>query len=48
MGVVDTIRFLNHLRTGSRNYTVERDKLFEGLSVKNIVREIKTQRKSVA
>lgn len=45
IGVVDTIRFLNQFRAGSGNYTLERDKLFEGLSVKDIVNDIKAQRK---
>jgi len=48
IGVVDTIRFLNQFRVGSGNYTMERDKLFEGLSVKDIISEIKAQRKPVA
>lgn len=48
IGVVDTIRFLNQFRAGAGNYTMERDKLFEGLSVKDIVSEIKAQRKSIA
>lgn len=48
IGVVDTIRFLNQFRVGSGNYTMERDKLFEGLSVEDIIREIKAQRKPVA
>jgi len=45
IGVVDTIRFLNQFRAGSGNYTIDRDKLFEGLSVKEIVSEIKAKRK---
>ena len=43
-GVVDTIRFLNQFRAGSGNYTMEREHLFEGMSVKDIVAEIKAQR----
>jgi hypothetical protein len=48
IGVVDTIRFLNQFRAGSGNYTIDRDKLFEGLSVKDIVSEIKARRKPPA
>jgi hypothetical protein len=48
IGVVDTIRFLNQFRAGSGNYTTDRDKLFESLSVEDIVSEIKAQRKSIA
>lgn len=44
IGVVDTIRFLNQFRAGAGNYTSERDKLFEGKSVRDIVREMKAQR----
>lgn len=45
IGVVDTIRFLNQFRAGSGNYTVERDLLFKGMSVKDIVKDIKALRK---
>ncbi len=44
IGVVDTIRFLNQFRAGSRNYTAERERLFKGMSVKDIIRGIKKQR----
>jgi hypothetical protein len=44
IGVVDTIRFLNQFRAGVGNYTLERDHLFKGMSVKDIIREIKAQR----
>ena len=47
IGVVDTSRFLNQFRAGSGNYTIDRDKLFEGLSVKDIVSEIKAKRKPI-
>jgi len=46
IGVVDTIRFLNQFRVGAGNYTADRENLFEGMSVRDIVREIKAQRKS--
>jgi hypothetical protein len=48
IGVVDTIRFLNQFRAGSGNYTIDRDLLLEGLSVKDIVTEIKAKRKPAA
>jgi len=48
IGVVDTIRFLNQFRAGSGDYTTDRDKLFERLSVEDIVSEIKAQRKLIA
>ncbi len=44
LGIVDTIRFLNQFRSGRGNYTVEREQLFEGLSVRDIVTEIKARR----
>lgn len=46
IGVVDTIRFLNQFRAGAGDYAVERDELFEGMSVKDITGEIKAQRKT--
>jgi len=48
IGVVDTIRFLNQFRAGTGNYTIERQRLFEGMSVKDITDEIKAQRKKKA
>lgn len=44
LGVVDTIRFLNQFRAGGGNYTAEREKLFQGMSVKDIAGQIKAQR----
>lgn len=46
IGVVDTIRFLNQFRAGAGNYTAEREQLFKGMSVKDIVGAIKAQRKT--
>lgn len=46
IGVVDTIRYLNQFRSGSGDYTAERRRVFEGMSVKDIINEIKSQRKS--
>lgn len=45
IGIVDTIRFLNQFRTGAGDYTRERERLFHGMSVKDIVSDIKAQRK---
>lgn len=45
IGIVDTLRFLSQFRTGAGDYTVERRKLFQGMSVKDIVSDIKEQRK---
>jgi len=45
LGIVDTIRFLNQFRAGAGNYTEERHQLFKGMSVKDIVGEIKAQQK---
>lgn len=44
IGVVDTLRFLSQFRAGTGDYTAERKQLFEGMSVKDIVREIKERR----
>jgi hypothetical protein len=44
IGIVDTLRFLSQFRTGSGDYAADRKTLFEGLSVKDIVREIKDRR----
>ncbi len=44
LGIVDCVRFLNQFRTGSGNYTAERKGMFEDMSVKNIVAEIKARR----
>jgi hypothetical protein len=46
IGVVDTIRFLNRFRAGNGNYTEERKQLFKDMSVKDIITDIKSQRKS--
>ena len=46
IGVVDTIRFLNQFRAGTGNYTVDRDQLFKGMSVKDLISKIKAQRRT--
>lgn len=45
MGIVDTLRFLNQYIVGEGNYTVDRDQHFEGMTVKDIINDIKSQRK---
>ena len=44
LGVVDSMRFLRQFRSGSGNYTAERDQLFGDKSVKSIVAEIEARR----
>ncbi len=46
LGVVDTIRFLNQFRAGDGDYTTERHRLFQNLSVKDIASEIRAKRAS--
>ncbi len=41
MGVADTMRFLNQFVTGSGNYTEERSALFQGLSLDDILSDIR-------
>lgn len=48
IGVVDTLRFLSQFRTGTGDYTIERRKLFQGMTVKEIISDIKNQEKSGA
>jgi hypothetical protein len=45
MGVVDALRFLNQLRPGSGDYTKERGRWLNELSLSKIVSEIKAGRK---
>ncbi len=47
-GIVDTIRFLNQFRAGHGDYTAERERLFQGMSAKDIISEIKARRKTGA
>jgi len=46
LGVADTLRFLGQFRSGSGDYTAEREWLFQGESVKSIIANIKSQRNS--
>ncbi len=45
IGVVDTIRFINQFTIGYGDYTKEREQLFTGMSLNDIVSEIKKMRK---
>lgn len=44
LGVVDTLRFLSQFRTGTGDYTVERQEVFKDMSAKDIIADIKRQR----
>lgn len=39
IGVADTLRFMGQFTTGYGNYTEERDRLFEGLTLDDILAE---------
>ncbi|RME11201.1 MAG: hypothetical protein D6802_07405 [Ardenticatenia bacterium] len=43
LGVVDTVRFLKQFTTGFGNYTQERDEIFAGKTLTEIIQEIKQQ-----
>ena len=45
LGIADTIRFVNQFTTGFGNYIEEKDKVFDNMSVEDIVAEIKQMRK---
>lgn len=45
LGVVNTLRFLNQFTAGYGNYTEEREQLFGGLSLDDILTEIKKSKK---
>ena len=44
IGIVNTIRFLNQYTSGFGNYTEEREELLQGLSLDEILTEIKSRR----
>lgn len=48
LGPADTFRFLNRWRTGAGDYTAERDQLFAGLTLKQIVADIEAARAAPA
>jgi hypothetical protein len=45
LGIADTIRFVNQFTTGFGNYIEEKEKVFDNMSVEEIVAEIKQMRK---
>lgn len=46
LGVVDAVRFLNQFTKGYGNYTDERDSIFGGKSLDEILEDIEKGRKS--
>ncbi len=44
MGVAKTLRFLSQLNYGYGDYTKERERIFAGLTVADIVAEVKRRR----
>ena len=44
MGVVDTIRFLNHFSVGRGDYTKERDKWLDDISMDDAIAQIKAEK----
>ena len=44
LGVVDTVRFLNHYGAGYGDYTKERETLFANLTLDDITKEVKQRR----
>lgn len=44
LGVVDTLRFLGQFRAGSGDYTAERGKWLDDLTLEELVSEIKGRR----
>lgn len=44
IGIADTLRFLNQFTSGYGNYTEEREKLFEGMELNQILEEMKKSR----
>ncbi len=43
MGVADTLRFLSQFQVGSGDYTAERKRLFEGMTVRQLAEEIRQE-----
>lgn len=46
LGTADAVRFINQFTTGHGNYTAERDALFDGVTLGQIISEIKQSRDS--
>lgn len=44
IGIANTIRFINQFTTGRGNYTEEREHLFEGMSLEDIIQAIRDRR----
>lgn len=44
IGPADTARFISQFTTGYGNYTEERKKLFEGLTLEEVAREIRSRK----
>ena len=44
MGAADAARFISQFTTGYGDYTKERKELFKGLTIEDVVREIRGQR----
>lgn len=44
MGAADAARFIGQFTTGSGDYTKERKELFKGLTIEDVVREVRGQR----
>ncbi len=45
IGIADTLRFVNQYTRGYGDYTAQRDELFAGMTLDDIVSEIKERRK---
>lgn len=45
IGVVNTVRFMNQFTTGFGDYTKEREQLFAGMTLDDILAEIKQKQK---
>lgn len=45
IGIVNTVRFVGQYTTGYGDYTAQRDERFAGMTLSDIVSEIKKQRK---
>jgi hypothetical protein len=44
IGIVNTVRFINQFTTGYGDYTKEREELFAGMTLDDLVSEIKRKR----
>ncbi len=45
IGIVNTVRFMNQFTTGFGDYTKEREQLFAGMTLDDILAEIKQKQK---